>query len=76
MTTYWIDLGQLGISIRMLGHETMPGYKKKNQNKLWSLIPNKSNVEGWNLKKKYQIKLLESTWVNMSNTHPRLWDWA
>jgi len=29
MTTYWIDLGQLGMSIRMLGHETMPGYKKK-----------------------------------------------
>jgi hypothetical protein len=24
---------------------------KVNQNKLWSLIPNKSNVEGWNWKK-------------------------
>jgi hypothetical protein len=49
---------RLGLTCQICdsGYETMITQCKINQNKLWSLIFNQSNIEGWNWKK-IQLKM-------------------
>jgi len=46
MITYWID-SDLTIRIRNLDHEILITSYKVNQNKLWNLILNQTNIEKW-----------------------------
>jgi len=57
----WINLDS--------GHDTGITLKKENKNKLWNLILNQPNIEGWNWKKK-----LKSTRVSLENSQIGSWD--
>jgi hypothetical protein len=58
---------------------TQESHKKVNWNKLWILISNQPNIEGWGWKKNINLKKElekkpESTWLNLLNPWSESWD--